>query len=79
MRQGQIEYEKGNYTGSTKLYMNGYYDWLEAREDLIQKQNAFYNGMKLTAGIIMLLYLISTLKMFTLTKDELYEKFDIEL
>ncbi|OLS28934.1 MAG: hypothetical protein HeimC2_03720 [Candidatus Heimdallarchaeota archaeon LC_2] len=70
---GNFEYAQGNYTGAAELYIKGYEDWIVAKDDLTELQGAFYNGIELIAIVLVLLYLISTLKLFTLNKKQFYD------
>jgi hypothetical protein len=74
LRLANIEYQKGNFTGAAKLFMEGYSQWIDARDKFIQNKNGVINGIELTVIIIVALYLISTLKLFILTKEEFYKK-----
>ncbi len=76
LRLGDLEYAGGNFTGAVALYIKGYFEWLDARDDLTQWQGAFYNGIQLIAIIFVLLYLISTLKLFSIKKKEFYSNME---
>ncbi|MHA2090400.1 MAG: hypothetical protein ACW98K_06030 [Candidatus Kariarchaeaceae archaeon] len=72
--EANTAYYNGEYLKATTLFVEGFNLWEDARADIIQKKNAFYNTIDLIGIFIIFGIVIYLLKTSTLDRDEFFEK-----
>jgi hypothetical protein len=72
--EANTAYYNGEYLKAATLFVEGFNLWEDARADIIQKRNAFYNTIDLIGIFIIFGIVIYLLKTSTLDRDEFFEK-----
>ncbi len=65
-------YYKGKFIEATRLYIEGYEQWLDAEKDIKEKIGAFYNTREFIGVLIILGAIVYLMRSFTISKQDFF-------